>query len=124
MSDYSELKKAADAATKGPWGYDGSYVCTTRIEGGTTYVESWCAVADCYQLENTKFIAAANPAVVRALIDENEALRIQLSEQASISNDLAQEASDANEQIIELRKERDKLAEDKQGLLEDFGGLL
>ena len=55
---------------------------------------------------------------------EVEALRTQLSEQASISNDLAKEASDANEQIIELRKERDKLAEDKQGLLEDFGGLL
>lgn len=75
MSDYSELKKLAEAATLGPWAYDGSYVCPARTEDGTTYVELWRSIADCHQPENTKFIAAANPAAVLALIAEVEALR-------------------------------------------------
>lgn len=70
MSDYSELKRLAETATPGPWSYDGSYVCPARVEDGTTYVETWRSVADCAQSENTKFIAAANPAAVLALIAE------------------------------------------------------
>lgn len=72
MSDHSELKRLAEAATPGPWAYDGSYVCPARTEDGTTYVELWRSIADCHQPENTKFIAAANPAAVLALIAENE----------------------------------------------------
>ena len=75
MSDYSELKRLAEAATPGPWAYDGSYVCPARTEDGTTYVELWRSIADCHQPENTKFIAAANPAAVLALIAEVEDLR-------------------------------------------------
>lgn len=75
MSDHSELKRLAEAATPGPWAYDGSYVCPARTEDGTTYVELWRSIADCHQPENTKFIAAANPAAVLALIAEVEALR-------------------------------------------------
>jgi hypothetical protein len=74
MNDYSELQELSEKATPGPWGYDGSYVCPARVEGGTTYVESWRSVADCHQAENTKFIAAANPAVVLELIAENKGL--------------------------------------------------
>lgn len=75
MDNLTELKRLAEAATQGPWSYDGSYVCPARVEKGTTYVETWRSVADCAQPENTKFIAAANPATVLALIAENEALR-------------------------------------------------
>ena len=75
MSDYSELKRLAEAATPGPWAYDGSYVCPARTEDGTTYVELWRSIADCHQPENTKFIAAANPVAVLSLIAEVESLR-------------------------------------------------
>lgn len=75
MSDYSELKRLAEAAGSGEWGYDGSYVCPVRREGGTKYVESWRSVADCHQPENTKFIAAANPSAMLALIAEIERLK-------------------------------------------------
>lgn len=78
MSDYSKLQELAEAATKGPWGYDGSYVCPARTEDGTTYVESWRSVADCAQPENTKFIAAANPATVLELIAESKRLAKKL----------------------------------------------
>lgn len=80
MSDHSELKRLAEAATPGPWAYDGSYVCPARTEDGTTYVELWRSIADCHQPENTKFIAAANPAAVLALIAEVEALRDDLEQ--------------------------------------------
>lgn len=75
MSDHNELKRLAEAATPGPWAYDGSYVFPARTEDGTTYVELWRSIADCHQPENTKFIAAANPAAVIALIAEVESLR-------------------------------------------------
>lgn len=72
--DKSALKALAEAATPGPWGYDGSYVCPARVEDGTTYVETWRSVADCVQPENTKFIAAANPTAVMVLLAEIEQL--------------------------------------------------
>lgn len=74
MNDYSELERLAEAATPGPWSFDGPYVCPARVEDGATYVETWRQVADCHQPENTKFIAAANPATVLELIDENKAM--------------------------------------------------
>lgn len=80
MSKYDELKRLAEAATPGPWSYDGSYICPARVEDETTYVETWRAVADSHQTENVRFIAAANPAVILDLINEVEALREKVSE--------------------------------------------
>lgn len=72
---WSELKRLAEAATPGPWGRDGSYVCPVRVEGGTTYIESWRAIADSHHLEDVHYIAAANPTAILALIAENERLQ-------------------------------------------------
>lgn len=83
MADYEELKRLADAATPGPWGWDGSYICPARTEDGTTYIESWRAVADAHDMENVRFIAAANPATVLALIAEVEQLRAERASMAS-----------------------------------------
>ena len=133
MSDYSELKRLAEAATSGPWSYDGSYVCPARVEGGTTYVETWRSVADCAQPENTKFIAAANPAAVLALIAENERLSTQVrladvSAEVTVHLAVGAAATDALLVMHErdqlkaeneaLRKECARLAEDNQALLE------
>lgn len=95
MKDYSELKMLAENATPGPWAYDGSYVCPARTEDGTTYVELWRSIADCHQPENTKFIAATNPAAVLELIYEVEALKGQLE--------------CADEQVVFLEKQVKKL---------------
>lgn len=64
MTDYSELKRLAEAATAGPWVSGGNWVSTVRGN----------SVADCPRGDE-EFIAAANPAAVLALIAENEALR-------------------------------------------------
>ncbi|HIE1217669.1 TPA: ead/Ea22-like family protein [Serratia marcescens] len=62
----SELKAAAMAATPGPWSYNGN--CKYGI---------WWPAENCYVLfanthEDSAFIAAANPAVVLALLAELE----------------------------------------------------
>lgn len=67
MTDYTELKRAADAASQGHWNQDGFEVQNDDIED--------YRVSRCNLLADAKFIAAANPAVVLALIAENEALR-------------------------------------------------
>lgn len=102
MNYYAELKRLAEAATKGPWSYDGSYVCPARVEGGTTYVETWRSVADCAQPENTKFIAAANPAAVLVMIAE-------ITRLYNREYDLACLADSRHAIMIDLENQRDLL---------------
>ncbi|MCV0420095.1 MAG: hypothetical protein K5804_17780 [Microbacterium sp.] len=64
----AELEAAANAATPGPWNYDGSYVCTMRQEDGTVYVESWNPIADALLTKNVHYISTANPATILALL--------------------------------------------------------
>lgn len=74
MTDYSKLKELAEMATPGPWkaqhpnaGQRGSEVA------GADGLNQVCADLG---PTNSLYIAAANPAVVLALIAENEALRL------------------------------------------------
>lgn len=91
MTDYSELKKLAEAATQGEWVRD------KRKFGGVIYggpVQHWVNGSGQSQLAmttgadwmqggeteaNADFIAAANPAAILALIAENEALREEIA---------------------------------------------
>jgi hypothetical protein len=86
MTDYSELERLAEAATGGRWVTDGEHV---NEHGNVLYAyvaheDSGViaeAVANCLVKTdeqcraNAAFIAAANPAVVLALLAENEDLR-------------------------------------------------
>nr|WP_314569293.1 hypothetical protein [uncultured Pseudomonas sp.] len=76
MSNYSELKRLAEAATAGPWVHGGTWVSTAKGS----------SVADC-QRGDEKFIAAANPAAVLALIAEIDGLR----EEVEIDNKIIAE---------------------------------
>lgn len=116
MSDHSELNRLAEAATPGPWAYDVSYVCPARTEDGTTYVELWRSIADCHQPENTKFIAAANPAVVLALIAEVEGLRAQHGRDSAELRSLCQARDDARKERDQLKAEADRLTADNTSL--------
>lgn len=74
MTDYSELKRLIDAATPGKWFTDGE---RTVIAGDSDQLNKGWAVAECHgpdDFRNARFIAAANPAAVLALIAENETL--------------------------------------------------
>lgn len=74
MTDYSELKWLADAATPGPW------ECR-EAEGSAAICHEHGWIADDFSeqtLVDTRYMAAANPAAVLALIAENEALHAQV----------------------------------------------
>lgn len=71
MSDYSELKRLAEAATPGPW------ECR-EAEGCASICHSHGWVADDFSEQtviDTRYMAAANPAALLELISENERLR-------------------------------------------------
>lgn len=115
MTDLAKLKALAEAATPGPWSYDGSYVCPARVEAGTTYVETWRSVADCHQPENTQFIAAANPAVVLELIAENERLREAHEQVCTNYNQVSFASEERGKQIAELKAECEGLRKEREG---------
>jgi len=66
MTDYTELKLAAEAASQGRWNQDGFDVQNDDIND--------YRVARCNRLADAKFIAVANPAAFLALIAENDRL--------------------------------------------------
>lgn len=68
MSDYSELKRVAEAATPGPW-YQHGGIMQVLSHDCETVCETFEDDGEC---PDAQFIAAANPAAVLALIAENE----------------------------------------------------
>ncbi|TXE26196.1 ead/Ea22-like family protein [Serratia marcescens] len=121
MDKFSELKAAAIAATPGQWildddswsegdnanvsteeRYDGRIVSIAQIEGGGSesgFDEPFSAE----QQANARYIAAANPAVVLALLAELEAKDERIGELEAIATEYAgkfQKAQDAAKHLI------------------------
>lgn len=97
MSDYSELKRLSDAATPGPW--------VKTIDGVMPEGEKFGIFGNFGANNgeaNRGFIAAANPAVVLALIADVEGLRAQHGRDSAELRSLCQARDDA-------RKDRDQL---------------
>lgn len=70
MTDYTELKRLAEAATPGPW-YQHGGIMQVLSHDCETVCETFEDDGEC---PDAQFIAAANPAAVLALIAENERL--------------------------------------------------
>jgi hypothetical protein len=106
MSNYSELKKAAEAATPGPWRYWGEvgHEIFGPVHGGSG--------SRCFRLNNdarmadAEFIAAANPEVVLSLISDNHAAQSQL---AALREELANETERANMNALKARHAKQDL---------------
>ncbi len=75
MTDNTELKRLAEAATPGPW-YQHGGIMQVLSHDCETVCETFEDDGEC---PDAQFIAAANPAAVLALIAENE--RLQQREQ-------------------------------------------
>jgi len=78
MTDYTELKRLAEAATPGPWSAGEEHE-STSFQGYTVGdAEGWIAVFGTANDDgrNAAFMAAANPAAILALIAENEQFRV------------------------------------------------
>ncbi|MGQ5935283.1 ead/Ea22-like family protein [Serratia sp. IR-2025] len=129
MDKFSELKAAAIAATPGQWildddswsegdnanvsteeRYDGRIVSIAQIEGGGSesgFDEPFSAE----QQANARYIAAANPAVVLALLAELEAKDERIGELEAIATEYAgkfQKAQDAAKHLIIMNDEDKK----------------
>ena len=128
MTDYSRLKRLAEAATRGPWFWDKGedpLPHTYGIAGGAD--EEQMVVNQEFGIEfkeDAYFIAAANPATVLELIAENERLQASILGYQMGAKAEAEEADRLRGEVKELRKERDWYADAYRGMREDVGGLL
>ncbi len=68
--DKDKLRALAEAATQGDWGQDGTYIAKASQGCGTTHPETWPPIGQAFRVEDAKFIAAANPATILALLGE------------------------------------------------------
>lgn len=120
MTDYSELKRLASAAKN--WGGE---------VGEHRWYESECFKQPYFSVPDAEFIAGCEPGAVLALIAENASLKgscmamgKDMGKVTRERNSARAKADQLKAEVEALRKERDKLAEDNRGLLEDFGGPL
>ncbi|SFB19566.1 ead/Ea22-like family protein [Azotobacter beijerinckii] len=127
MADWSELKRLAEAATPGPWriGKANRDESDIRIHGAGdgSIVADVCSDVWDDADANAEFIAAANPAVVLALIAENE----KLVERRRLLDLLhGRRATELVEEVLSMRDEVRRLkilaGEDVPPLPEEFVG--
>ncbi|MEN4199126.1 ead/Ea22-like family protein [Serratia marcescens] len=126
MDKFSELKAAALAATPGPWildddswsegdnanvsteeRYDGRVVSIAQIEGGGSesgFDEPFSAE----QQANARYITAANPAVIVALLAELEAKDKRITGLERHVKDLEATLIAATDEVADLTKERNE----------------
>ena len=107
MSDYSELKQKAEAATPGPWrGYKNSgYVY------GSDVIVAKCGEFKDKELlrfnkerwgNDTAYIAAASPSAILAILAELEALRAALTDIANLADPKGGPASETDTRILTI----------------------
>lgn len=73
LADRQKLRDLLGKLPTAFWSNDGALVCPAYRDGETVYVESWRPVAEAASTDYARFIAAANPAAVLALLDEADA---------------------------------------------------
>lgn len=77
MNEFDELKRAAEAATPGPWEYLTTASGFRKIKASGKLI---CGVSS-FGCQDAEFIAAANPATILALIARLEAAETELAQE-------------------------------------------
>ena len=88
--DLAELRRLAEAATPGPWRTEylmgaGNDLLTAIIAGRAT-PDDLRVIGSTLAERDGKFVAAASPAVVLALLDDADALRAELAHMTEARN--------------------------------------
>ncbi|MCQ5478291.1 ead/Ea22-like family protein [Escherichia coli] len=118
--NYQALRMAAENATPGEWCSDDYYGVIADAELNANYYIASCSGPD--NRANKRFIAAANPATVLALLDEREAQSKRIAELETNLAALAVENVGIKSAIPEPRDiEDDNDNMDDVSLAEDFG---
>lgn len=110
MSDYSELKRLAEAATPGPWQTELEYPIIQPAYPARG------SIASALIWQDANFISAANPAAVLALIAEVERLKVDLREQKDAKLGLSWAIGEIMGECDQLKAEVERLNSDNASL--------
>ncbi|EHG8974891.1 ead/Ea22-like family protein [Salmonella enterica subsp. enterica serovar Lubbock] len=108
--DKRALREVAEKATKGPWEMEQENIWFTDEDGYTkhlAYVEQGDDVDDKQDHYNTAYIAAANPATMLALLDENIQLQREKDAIEAVALALRDDMRQAREQLAAAEQERE-----------------
>ncbi|ELV9489109.1 ead/Ea22-like family protein [Salmonella enterica] len=100
--DKRALREVAEKATQGPWEMEQENIWFTDEDGYTkhlAYVEQGDDVDDKQDHYNTAYIAAANPATMLALLDENIQLHREKDAIEGVALVLRDDMRDAREKL-------------------------
>jgi hypothetical protein len=118
MTDYSELKNLAEAAPNGPW-VDENDSLYFEDDGYTRHLldaDAGHDVEDEDYYAALSFVAAANPAVVLALIAENERLQESHEQVCTNYNQVSYASEERGKQIDQLKAENEALRAEAERL--------
>ncbi|HIF3244912.1 TPA: ead/Ea22-like family protein [Salmonella enterica] len=100
--DKRALREVAERTTQGPWEMEQENIWFTDEDGYTkhlAYVEQGDDVDDKQDHYNTAYIAAANPATMLALLDENIQLQREKDAMEAVALALRDDMRQAREQL-------------------------
>ncbi|EAX1056335.1 ead/Ea22-like family protein [Salmonella enterica subsp. enterica serovar Sandiego] len=120
--DKQALREAAEKATPGPWEMEQENIWFTDEEGCTkhlAYVQQGDDVDDKQDHYNTAFIAAANPATMLALLDENLQLQREKDAIEAVALALRDDMRQAREQLEAAEKRNAEQREYYEGVIAD-----
>ncbi|EAO4078935.1 ead/Ea22-like family protein [Salmonella enterica] len=120
--DKQALREAAEKATPGPWEMEQENIWFTDEEGCTkhlAYVQQGDDVDDKQDHYNTAFIAAANPATMLALLDENLQLQREKDAIEAVALALRDDMRQAREQLKVAEKRIAEQREYYEGVIAD-----
>ncbi|EAC1009091.1 ead/Ea22-like family protein [Salmonella enterica subsp. enterica] len=110
--DKRALREVAERATQGPWEMEQENIWFTDEDGYTkhlAYVEQGDDVDDKQDHYNTAYIAAANPATMLALLDENIQLQREKDAIESVALALRDDMRQAREQLAAAERRNAEL---------------
>ncbi|HFD9221086.1 TPA: ead/Ea22-like family protein [Salmonella enterica] len=105
--DKRALREVAERATQGPWEMEQENIWFTDEDGYTkhlAYVEQGDDVDDKQDHYNTAYIAAANPATMLALLDENIQLQREKDATEAVALALRDDMRQVREQLAAAEK--------------------
>ncbi|EAP3036893.1 ead/Ea22-like family protein [Salmonella enterica] len=120
--DKQALREAAEKATPGPWEMEQENIWFTDEEGCTkhlAYVQQGDDVDDKQDHYNTAFIAAANPATMLALLDENLQLQREKDAIEAVALAMRDDMRQAREQLEAAEKRNAEQREYYEGVIAD-----
>ncbi len=120
--DKQALREVAERATQGPWEMEQENIWFTDEDGYTkhlAYVEQGDDVDDKQDHYNTAYIAAANPATMLALLDENIQLHREKDAIEAVALALRDDMRDAREQLESAEKRIAEQREYYEGVIAD-----